>query len=148
MTRRVLCVATTLITVILVGTVVVLSTVVAYFGVQPLDVITVPEMERYQSYTALDHSNISMRGSMVLDSLGIPAVSVQSVADAVAWDPTQDGYRKFSANDPQVASDAAIGVSDVIRRKIPKLVHQTWKTAQLPEKWERIRQDCMAMHSD
>lgn len=31
------------------------------------------------------------------------------------------------------------------REKIPRIIHQTWKSDILPEKWDIIRKDCMAM---
>lgn len=31
------------------------------------------------------------------------------------------------------------------REKIPRIVHQTWKTDILPERWVAVRKDCMRM---
>ncbi len=30
--------------------------------------------------------------------------------------------------------------------KIPRIIHQTWKTDVLPEKWETVRKECQEMH--
>lgn len=32
--------------------------------------------------------------------------------------------------------------------KIPRLIHQTWKTDMLPERWTAIRDECQKIHSD
>lgn len=34
------------------------------------------------------------------------------------------------------------------REKIPRIIHQTWKSEVLPEKWETVRNECMAMLPD
>ena len=31
------------------------------------------------------------------------------------------------------------------REKIPRIIHQTWKTESLPERWVAVRKDCMRM---
>lgn len=87
--RRTLCVFLTLLALFLVGTVVVLSTVVSYFGVDWRDVITEPEMKRYEK----------------LAVEGVPG-------------------------------------------KIPRIIHQTWKTEDVPERWEGVRRECMELHPD
>lgn len=32
--------------------------------------------------------------------------------------------------------------------KIPRLIHQTWKTSQLGDRWGPVREECQAMHPD
>lgn len=32
--------------------------------------------------------------------------------------------------------------------KIPRIIHQTWKTNVLPEKWLAVRDKCLEMHPD
>lgn len=34
------------------------------------------------------------------------------------------------------------------REKIPRIIHQTWKTSSLPERWVAVRKDCMRMLPD
>lgn len=42
-------------------------------------------------------------------------------------------------NDPTVASAA---------RNVPKIIHQTWKTNVLPDRWQPVRASCAALHPD
>jgi mannosyltransferase OCH1-like enzyme len=37
---------------------------------------------------------------------------------------------------------------DIAREKVPRIIHQTWKTDVLPERWQVVRQKCMAMHPE
>lgn len=32
--------------------------------------------------------------------------------------------------------------------KIPRIIHQTWKDALLPPKWQAMRDECSQMHPD
>jgi len=32
--------------------------------------------------------------------------------------------------------------------KIPRILHQTWKDENLPERWLGVREQCLEMHSD
>lgn len=32
--------------------------------------------------------------------------------------------------------------------KIPRIIHQTWKTNTLPERWSAVRDKCLEMHPD
>jgi inositol phosphorylceramide mannosyltransferase catalytic subunit len=32
--------------------------------------------------------------------------------------------------------------------KIPRIIHQTWKTNTLPEKWAKVRAECQVLHPD
>jgi len=34
------------------------------------------------------------------------------------------------------------------REKIPRILHQTWKDENLPERWIPVREQCLKMHSD
>jgi inositol phosphorylceramide mannosyltransferase catalytic subunit len=51
---------------------------------------------------------------------------------------------------PYNAPAQNIGDSDdaLTREKIPRIVHQTWKTDVLPERWQVVRQKCMEMHPE
>ncbi|MBW0542211.1 hypothetical protein O181_081926 [Austropuccinia psidii MF-1] len=69
---------------IIVGTVVVLSTVNMYFGIYPSDVILSSELE----------------------------------------------------------------VDPIFPNRIPKIIHQTWKTSQIPERWVPVRSSCAIAHPD
>ena len=46
------------------------------------------------------------------------------------------------------ADDAAAGDDPTPQPRIPKLIHATWKTDILPERWEKVRQGCIELHPD
>lgn len=140
MPRSLLCWVVSLASFVLLGTVLVLSTAVAYFGVDTHDVITQHEMQRHQQVAAAaaiyDNSNSLSTSSSPSPAPASNTTTTTSFEDLVLLD-------KFS-----LAAAAEEEEEDAPRRRIPKLIHQTWKVAQLPEKWEAIRQECRAMHPD
>jgi mannosyltransferase OCH1-like enzyme len=95
--RKVAFVLLTLLGLILAGTVVVLSFVQVYFGVDERDQITVTEAEYWERTPTL----------------------------------------------PLGSNDTSLRIE-----RIPRIVHQTWKTAQIPEKWIPARESCKAMNPD
>ena len=127
--RRGLCCTVSTLAVILVGTVVVLSTVVSYFGVDSRDVVTQVEMRQLETWAAEAAAGYSFddyeRGEATSGTGG------------VRWDE----------GDADVADDEGRDVG-VPRQRVPKIVHQTWKEERLPEKWEKVRQNCMELHPD
>lgn len=44
-------------------------------------------------------------------------------------------------------ADAAVN-SSLANSAVPKIIHQTWKTAQVPAKWAAARQSCIDLHPD
>ena len=136
MTRSQLCLALSALTVFLLGTVVVLSTVVAYFGVDLRDVITEAEMRRYEGFAT--HA--------------APARAANEQNR-----PPSDTAAPVGAQPPRVEDYAIPERADQLRKRqldpvplqrIPKIVHQTWKVDELPDKWEHVREQCMALHPD
>lgn len=51
---------------------------------------------------------------------------------------------------PSVFENSAISnISGVYPpKKIPKIIHQTWKTETLPDRWVPARKECAEMHPD
>ena len=47
-----------------------------------------------------------------------------------------------------LANHSAPADADQPRSQIPKVIHQTWKTEELPERWRASRQQCMDLHPD
>lgn len=131
MARRALCLLLSFLAVLLLGTVAVLSTVVVFFGVDLADAITEPEMRFYEAIGPAPSARES--GPLTL-----------AVAPA-----SRDELLPVQA--------PAAGHGDALRRRaleeapvqyIPKIVHQTWKVDSLPERWDHVRQECMALHPD
>ncbi|GAA96098.1 glycosyltransferase family 32 protein [Mixia osmundae IAM 14324] len=103
MARKASTILLTLLGLFLLGTVIVLSTVKVYFGVDSRDVITIEEINLYASLdTKLYNSTLRL-------------------------------------ND---------GDGDDLYEKVPRIIHQTWKTDILPERWQAVRDECAAMHPD
>jgi mannosyltransferase OCH1-like enzyme len=96
--RKVAFTLLTLLGLVLVGTVVVLSFVQVYFGVDERDQISLEEVDYWQHANVLPFGSTPSNGSKV--------------------------------------------------EKVPRIVHQTWKTVNIPEKWIHIRERCMAMNPE
>lgn len=173
--RKTLCVFLSLLALFLVGTVVVLTTVVQYFGVDWRDVITEPEMRRYEQL-ALQAQQASPPALLVAEPQAaiVAAAAAQpppppktlgedgayQVAQAVNDDADDD--LDTLGNAAQVDNAADLDKRDAIvarqdlanstttppRPRIPKIIHQTWKTDVLPERWQTVRATCMEMHPE
>lgn len=129
MRRSCLCLSLSLLSVVLLGIILVLSTVVVYFGVDQRDVITEVEMRHYEHVAAQE------RGHFVSPNEQLASTVVEEVAEETEGIRAErgDSLRKREFNSIQ---------------KIPKIVHQTWKENVLPEKWDKVRNECMAFHPD
>lgn len=164
-----------LLTLFLTGTVVVLTTVVQYFGVDWRDVITEPEMKRYEllAKRAMEHND---KPSINLHAVSSPSTAQAQDEGSGAGDPNNKPVHHLpqptsgvvdvqSANSEDsspiayaAAKDLDRLVEDLARRapasnadpqpRIPKIIHQTWKTDVLPERWDNVRKACMEMHPD
>ncbi|GAA5981295.1 hypothetical protein JCM10908_004057 [Rhodotorula pacifica] len=170
-----------LIALVLVGTVVVLSTVVQYFGVDKRDIIQDYEMaivERLASAAQRLPTDAKPQTPLVgdrtdsgVDDAASPGgqATAQRVNDVeiTQGDDLNDGSvnefldrlqeRGWIADGatPLVErADAAVEEREVAgndstpQQRIPKLIHATWKTDILPERWEKVRQGCIEMHPD
>ncbi|POY71160.1 hypothetical protein BMF94_5470 [Rhodotorula taiwanensis] len=169
-----------LITLILVGTVIVLSTVVQYFGVDKRDVIQDYEMALVErlanaarqlptdgtpAQAHLSHSGV---GSTYAEDTPLArAGTAQAVSSGdvkvTAGDEIGDGNsvnefldrlqeRGWIADSPPSTEDlakvAAKAGDNSPQQRIPKIIHATWKTHVLPERWEKVRQGCIDLHPD
>lgn len=68
------------------------------------------------------------------------------VRDIITLEETQDWA---SAQPLPYGSDpASLPSQDHPVEKIPRIIHQTWKTNVLPEKWLAVRDKCLEMHPD
>ena len=136
MTRSQLCLALSGLTVFLLGTVVVLSTVVAYFGVDLRDVITEREMRRYEGFaTHAASGRAPLAENRPPSDTAAPAHAEEPHVDQYAIPERADQLRKRQLDPPPL-------------QRIPKIVHQTWKVNELPDKWEHVREQCMALHPE
>lgn len=172
--RKALCVFVVLLTLFLVGTVVVLTTVVQYFGVDWRDVITEPEMKRYEvlaqramnntklSPIEVQSSSNSLSTAQDVQNIGAEILnnndlndfaqasdseSTSQLEDAESFDPTE--YAAEEDSDQLVGNLARRDpASTDPQPRIPKIIHQTWKTDVLPERWDNVRKACMEMHPD
>lgn len=164
MARKALCIGLTLLTVFLCGTVIVLSTVVTYFGVDYRDVITETEMRLHERWAAQASSSTPVGG----DQKTIEVPDVQPVGEEealVEWaefDGAEEGMlegedayggevRRRQEDDSTAVvaeSEQLLDELAVPKMRIPKIIHQTWKEETLPERWEKVRQSCIDIHPD
>ena len=136
MTRSQLCIALSALTVFLLGTVVVLSTVVAYFGVDLRDVITEREMRQYERFaTQAAPARAALEENRIPSDTAAPVQSDSLRTEEYGIPARGDQLRKRELDQAPV-------------QRIPKIVHQTWKVDELPDKWEHVREQCMALHPD
>jgi hypothetical protein len=135
---RVLKVILSFVATILVGTLLVLSTVVVHFGVDQNDVITEAEMGSFERAVVYDQSLIQQANyfSVISDPTTINSTGIP-VQETDGRELHQD------RRDDQQDSDNAI-----LRRRIPKIIHQTWKVAEIPQKWQAYRDECQVLHPD
>ncbi|KDE09742.1 hypothetical protein MVLG_00142 [Microbotryum lychnidis-dioicae p1A1 Lamole] len=205
--RRALCVFVTLLALFLLGTVVVLTTVVEYFGVDWRDVITEPEMllyERLAREAAATQAVLANSGAAQHQAKGSAQAVVKSKLafddDISAEDDEPSVVRLVEGADSQPEALASIARSDngdgalpdrrslnaeashpLARHelatpttstaaaeaslaaavgdferslktkptpRIPRIIHATWKTDVVPQRWLAARQGCMDMHPD
>jgi mannosyltransferase OCH1-like enzyme len=132
---RVLKVILSFVATILVGTLLVLSTVVVYFGVDQNDVITEAEMGSFERAVVYDQSLIQQTNyfSVISDPTSINSTGI----------PVQETELHQDRRDDQQDRD-----NTILRRRIPKIIHQTWKVAEIPQKWRAYRDECQVLHPD
>lgn len=111
---------------VVLGTFIVLSTVKHYFGTHDVDFITLDEVQRFQA--AL-----------------VPGSDGQTAAPASSGFPEAALPFDASLSQQQLLEEALNGVR---REKVPRIIHQTWKTDSLPERWHEVRQACMELLPD
>ena len=75
----------------------------------------------------------------------IPTDAYIVLSELGTWDEIRENARR-----PAVLDNAALSdVKDLNPpNKIPKIIHQTWKTEVLPERWVPVRDECIKMHPD
>lgn len=75
----------------------------------------------------------------------IPQNAYIVMSELGTWDEIRENARR-----PAVLDNAALSeVKDLNPpNKIPKIIHQTWKTEVLPERWVPVRDECIKMHPD
>ncbi|GAA5861168.1 hypothetical protein JCM8547_008506 [Rhodosporidiobolus lusitaniae] len=166
--RRAITILVILIALILTGTVIVLSTVVQYFGVDSRDVIQEGEMrlyERLAAQAAAERASTGREGQQVVHS-GDRAKAASGASErtsaAVGEDGGEDSSVKellnrldergwFSGNETSATEAlvrASLAAGQTLQPRIPKIIHATWKTDTVPKKWAGYRQVCMDMHPD
>lgn len=155
----------TLIALILVGTVIVLTTVVQYFGVDSRDVITELEMNMYERLAnqarlespptepRLEPGQKIVAGSESRKEGGEHlAVAAYGEDSDQSLDEFMNGLEERGWVDPSERDNllAAAAKNSTVNRtpRIPKIIHATWKTDVLPDRWEKIRQGCIDLHPD
>ncbi|CAH7685503.1 nucleotide-diphospho-sugar transferase [Phakopsora pachyrhizi] len=95
-----------------------------------------------QSSTATSAEQQSRRRSWLDYALIILLLVVLGTVTVLS---TARSYFGIYPNDVILSSE--LSVSDVPSR-IPKIIHQTWKSSQIPKKWVAVRESCAALHED
>ncbi|GAA5918848.1 hypothetical protein JCM1841_002770 [Sporobolomyces salmonicolor] len=169
--RKAITIMVILIALILAGTVVVLTTVVQYFGVDPRDIITELEMRLYERY-ALEAEQFTLApGSEKQQKVVSGGDSAGGVAPGsnsqlaggkgakamVSSEDSEENVNEFLngleqrgwlGNTTATDDSPQKGDGRLPGPRIPKIIHATWKTDVLPERWEKVRQGCIDMHPD
>ncbi|GAA5997348.1 uncharacterized protein JCM10292_000194 [Rhodotorula paludigena] len=170
--RKAITVLVILIALVLTGTVVVLTTVVQYFGIDSRDVITEPEMRLAERLAAADRASdapeagkdqkviVGHRETSSATAGEAAPVGARADGEAAAvqsGDAVQGGgddavehlmnrldERGWFAN----SSDVDASPTPMLRERIPKIIHATWKTDIVPKRWADVRQGCQDLHPD
>jgi mannosyltransferase OCH1-like enzyme len=157
----------TLIALILIGTVIVLTTVVQYFGVDSRDVITELEMNMYERLASQARSQTVINGGKepglekeqkivatapdaeFESGEGLPSVSYEEDKEQ-SLNEFMNGLEERGWLDSNDGENLPVAKNSTVDRKprIPKIIHATWKTDVLPDRWEKIRQGCIDLHPD
>ena len=141
--RRWLGIFLVLLTLFLLGTVVVLSTAVAYFGVDQADLITAEEMSCHEQLASMAAQLAAARQEAV-SPLGIVDNNYSGSAmyeALITRAGVADDVRELEAN-PSVVEE------DQPRQRVPKIVHQTWMSETLPSIYQESRVACQVLHPD
>ncbi|GAA6032021.1 hypothetical protein JCM8097_003391 [Rhodosporidiobolus ruineniae] len=171
--KRAITVLVVLISLILLGTVAVLTTVVQYFGVDSRDVITEGEMRLYERLAAAarptapsrekDQHHLSKGGDRASSGkanndakqdahevvVTVDGDSDESVKDLLNRLDERGWFEHNSSATAVPVNEPELSTADAQRQpKIPRIIHATWKTDILPPKYEEFRQGCMDLHPD
>lgn len=160
----------TLIALILIGTVIVLTTVVQYFGVDSRDIITELEMNMYERLASTAGKAVGREPGLEKEQKIVTApptgIEIESGEDLAVIHYKEDKDQSLnefmngleergwldstSETEGGGGEEVAIKNSTTVNRKprIPKIIHATWKTDVLPDRWEKIRQGCIDLHPD
>ncbi|GAA6062077.1 hypothetical protein JCM10212_006500 [Sporobolomyces blumeae] len=161
-TRKAVTIMVTLIALILVGTVVVLTTVVQYFGVDSRDIITELEMNLYERLASQASRGTVAPGQEKEQRVVSPptppptgGLAQGDVDVVVSSDDREQSVNEFMDDlekrgwlEDGPASLAKNSSGKTPQPRIPKIIHATWKTDVLPDRWEKIRQGCIDLHPD
>ncbi|BGP12512.1 hypothetical protein JCM10213_006923 [Rhodosporidiobolus nylandii] len=166
--RRAITIMVVLLALILAGTVIVLTTVVQYFGVDSRDIIQEGEMRLYERLAAQASNPTARVGhekqQQVVAAPGRASAGAPEKADVggVVVKQGEEGPSSvkellnsldergwFDGNATAApVEEAALPGGRTPPPRIPKLIHATWKTDVLPERWEKVRQGCIDLHPD
>jgi len=156
----------TLIALILIGTVIVLTTVVQYFGVDSRDIITELEMNMYERLAVQEQSKSREPGKEKDQRVVNPPTKVEGIHSGekkdkidvvVSTEDKDQSLNEFMGSleergwlDSEAGSTSLAKNNSTVNRqqRIPKIIHATWKTDVLPDRWEKIRQGCIDLHPD
>lgn len=165
-----------LIALILTGTVIVLTTVVQYFGVDSRDIINEGEMRLYERLAAQaaaarpslpgseKEQKVVVGGDRAKESEGASqgAVdaeggnedepsSVQELMDRLderGWFGNSSTTAAPVVSGDETANEPNPSAPATRKPRVPKIIHATWKTDVLPDNYEMYRQNCMDLHPD
>ncbi len=132
----------------LAGTIVVLTTANAYFSIDTSAYILPEELgtwEEIQSGASPDGPDGFLARFPWLNK-----ITHSSASNATASHPASDIDPNDMVARPQPWRDNTPKKWDPSNptEKIPRIIHQTWKDAHLPARWQAIRDECAAMHPD
>ena len=134
--RRTTTILLTLLGLFLLGTVVVLTTVNAYFSIDNSAYILPEELGTWADIrfggAPADSWTAKIPLISKLTGTGSDPSSQQDDDHSQAWKGLKS--KPYDPSNPP--------------EKIPRIIHQTWKDEHLPPRWEAVRDECTAMHPD
>ncbi|PWN44678.1 hypothetical protein IE81DRAFT_298621, partial [Ceraceosorus guamensis] len=165
--RRTQSVLLTLLALFLLGTVIVLSAVRAYFSIDQSAYIEAEELGTWDEIrwgSATDDLPLGWAARYPWLAKMLSSSSRSSEGAFPHSGPAQEGPHAASpmtgSRDPSLDAlekDPSAPAFDNTpkpwsptspKEKIPRIIHQTWKDSTLPGKWQAVREECQAMHPD
>ncbi|CAD6888607.1 unnamed protein product [Tilletia laevis] len=161
--RRCSTVLITLLAVFLLGTVLVLSTVRAYYSIDSAAYILPEELGTWEQIKLGTNPDAVSAAAFKAAAAASPSVTSAAVSPSLTLTSggnRNDGAPRASATPSESGLPAPIieynPHNNSIRpwdlasppERIPRIIHQTWKDNTLPAKWQGLKDECRKMHPD
>ncbi|PWN48383.1 hypothetical protein IE53DRAFT_199979 [Violaceomyces palustris] len=146
LSRRTSSILLTLLALFLVGTVIVLSTVNAYFSIDSSAYILPEELGTWEEIQLGNGADVPS-GWLSKHPWVAKMLHKGDDASLIGASPDQD---PLAAMIQPGRDNSPTPVNDPSKppEKIPRIIHQTWKDSNLPPRWKAVRDECAAMHPD